>query len=157
MVAVFGQAHAQTDVFLCLDANGNKEYKNTGQTKGCKRVDLPGMTMIPAPAAATAAKKSPIQTASAKPSASPSDFPKIDSGTQNARDNDRKQILQNEMKAEEDKLASLKKEFNGGEPERQGNERNFAKYQERVVSMKEDINRTEKNVDALKRELGNLR
>jgi len=61
------------------------------------------------------------------------------------------------MKTEEQKLASLKKEFNNGEPERQGDERNFAKYQERVASMKEDLDRTEKNVEALKREIGNTR
>ncbi|MGV3741728.1 MAG: DUF4124 domain-containing protein, partial [Burkholderiaceae bacterium] len=48
-------------------------------------------------------------------------------------------------------------EYNNGEPERQGNERNYAKYQERVASMKEDLNRTEKNIEALKREIGNLK
>ncbi len=156
-VASASYAHAQTDVFLCLDANGNKEYKNTGITKGCKRVDLPAMTMIPAPAPVAEVRKPSVQTASSRPSASPSDFPKVDSATQKARDSDRKQILQDEMKMEEGKLANLKKSFNGGEPERQGDERNYAKYQERVASMKEDISRTEKNVEALKRELGNLK
>jgi hypothetical protein len=61
------------------------------------------------------------------------------------------------MKIEEDKLAALKKEFNNGEPERRGDERNYAKYQERVASMQEDIGRSEKNIEALKRELGNLK
>jgi len=61
------------------------------------------------------------------------------------------------MKTEEEKLADLKKAFNNGEPERQGGERNYAKYQDRVASMKEDLDRTEKNVEALKREIGNTR
>ena len=61
------------------------------------------------------------------------------------------------MQREEQKLAALKKEYNDGEPERQGNERNYAKYQERVASMKSDIERSEKNIEALKRELGNLK
>ena len=61
------------------------------------------------------------------------------------------------MKSEEQKLANLKKEYNNGEPERQGDERNYAKYQERVASMKDDIARTEKNIEALKREIGNLK
>jgi len=143
--------YAQTgDVYLCMNENGVKEYKNTGITKGCKKVDLPGITMIPAP-------KRPLQTASARQAASPSDFPRVDGGTQKARDNDRKQILQDEMKTEEEKLADLKKAFNNGEPERQGGERNYAKYQDRVASMKEDLDRTEKNVEALKREIGNTR
>ena len=61
------------------------------------------------------------------------------------------------MRIEEEKLANLKKEFNSGEPERHGDERNYAKYQERVASMKDDIDRSEKNIEALKRELSNLK
>ncbi|HEV7619550.1 MAG TPA: DUF4124 domain-containing protein [Burkholderiaceae bacterium] len=152
LVSITGFAQAQGDVFLCVNDNGLKEYKNTGETKGCKRVDLQGVTMIPSPY-----KRPLVQTAAARASASPSDFPRIDSSTQKARDNDRMQILLDEMKTEEKKLAELKKEFNNGEPERQGNERNYVKYQERVASMKEDINRTEKNIEALKREIGNLK
>ena len=150
LVSITGFAQAQGDVFLCVNDKGLKEYKNTGETKGCKRVDLQGVTMIPSPY-----KRPLVQTAAARASASPSDFPRIDSSTQKARDNDRMQILLDEMKTEEKKLAELKKEFNNGEPERQGNERNYVKYQERVVSMKEDIDRTEKNIEALKREIGN--
>ena len=154
LAAAAGVAHAQSEVYLCVDEHGKREYKNTGVTKGCKKVDLPGITMIPAPP-----KKQPAtQTAAAKPAAStPSDFPKVDNGTQKARDNDRKQILLDEMKAEEQKLANLKKDYNNGEPERRGDERNFSKYQERVASMKEDIDRTEKNIEALKREIGNIK
>lgn len=144
-------AHAQSDVFVCVDERGNKEYKNTGATKGCKRIDLANITVIAAP------RRTPVvaQTASIKAAGSPGDFPKIDSSTQKTRDNDRRQILLDEMKTEEGKLTELRKEFNGGEPERQGNERNYAKYQERVAGMKEEIGRTEKNIEALKRELSN--
>lgn len=151
--AALGQAHAQSDVFVCVNENGIKEYKNTGATKGCKRVDLQGISMIPSPY-----KKPLAQTASAKPASSgPADFPKIDSGTQKMRDNDRMQVLVDELKNEEKKLANLKAEYNNGEPERRGDERNYAKYQERVAAMKEDISRTEKNIEALKREIGNLK
>lgn len=153
LVLAVGQAHAQTDVFVCVNENGTREYKNTGATKGCKRVDLQGVSMIPGPAP----RKPLVQTASAKPASSPADFPKIDSSTQKARDSDRMQILTEELKNEEKKLATLKTEFNNGEPERRGDERNYAKYQERTAAMKEDLNRTEKNVEALKREINNLK
>ena len=150
-----GVAHAQSEVYLCVDESGKKEYKNTGLTKGCKKVELPGITTIPAPPK----KAGPTpQTAAAKPAASsPSDFPKVDNGTQKTRDNDRRQILLDELKSEEQKLANLKQEYNNGEPERRGDERNYAKYQERVASMKDDIARTEKNIEALKREINNLK
>jgi predicted RNase H-like nuclease (RuvC/YqgF family) len=159
MAVVLVGAHAQSEVFLCVDDTGKKEYKNTGLTKGCKKVDLPGITMIPAPPSAKKAQsQSPSQqTASARSASSPADFPKVDSGTQKSRDSDRKQILLDEMRAEEQKLANLRKDFNNGEPERRGDERNYAKYQERVAMMKEDIDRSEKNIEALKRELGNIR
>jgi hypothetical protein len=141
-----GYAYAQADVFLCVDEHGKKEYKNTGATKGCKKVDLPGINIIPAP--------TPVAK---KAAASPSGFPKVDDSTQKARDADRKQILLDELRAEEQKLANLKKDYNNGEPERQGGEKNFAKYQERTNMMKEDISRTEKNIEALNREVGNLK
>jgi hypothetical protein len=153
LASVMGQANAQSDVFVCINENGAKEYKNTGATKGCKRVDLQGISMIPSPPN----RKPALQTAAAKPAASPSDFPKIDSGTQKARDSDRMQILAEELRNEEKKLAGLRTEFNNGEPERRGDERNYAKYQDRVAAMKEDIGRAEKNVEALKREISNLK
>ena len=142
-------AFAQSEVYLCVDSNGNREYKNTGATKGCKRVDLPGVTTVPA----TISKKPVTQTASSKPT----DFPRVNDTVQKARDSDRKQILQDEMRTEEQKLAGLRGEYNSGEPERRGDERNYAKYQERTAALKDDIARTEKNVEALKRELGNLK
>lgn len=146
-------AQAQSDVYLCMNENGTKEYKNTGLTKGCKRIDLQGIAMIPSPYAKPVIQNTAVRTAAV----SPPNFPKVDSSAQKARDNDRMQILLEEMKTEEKRLAELKKEFNNGEPERQGNEKNYAKYQERVAIMKEDINRSEKNVEALKREIGNLK
>jgi hypothetical protein len=155
--AVLAPAHAQSEVYVCMSGDGTREYKNTGETKGCKRVDMQGISMIPSPY-----KKPVVQTASfnrpaGASAASPADFPRIDSSTQKARDTDRMQILTEEMKVEERKLAALKQDFNNGEPERRGDERNFAKYQDRVASMKDDVSRTEKNIEALKREIGNLK
>lgn len=152
LLGLSGRGYAQSDVWMCVNDNGKKEYKNTGDTKGCTRMELPNITTIPAPP-----KKAVVQTASVKSTAAPPDFPKIDSSVQKTRDNDRRQILLDEMKSEEAKLARLKQDFNNGEPERRGDERNYAKYQERVAAMKDDIGRAEKNVEALKRELGNLK
>ncbi len=67
------------------------------------------------------------------------------------------QILLEEVRTEESKLAELKKEYQNGEPERLGNERNYVKYQERVGQLKDELQRTEKNIEALKREIGNLK
>lgn len=151
LLAVTGYVHAEGDVYLCVDNYGNKEYKNTDITKGCKKIDLPGLTMIPAP------KRREGRIASARPAESPAGFPRIDSGTQKARDDERRRILLEEMQNEQQKLAELEKAYNNGQPERRGDERNYAKYQQRVALMKEDISRAEKNIDALQREIGNLK
>jgi hypothetical protein len=42
-------AYAQAEVFLCIDDNGKKYYANTNVDKGCRKVDLPGITKIPSP------------------------------------------------------------------------------------------------------------
>jgi hypothetical protein len=148
------------EVYLCVNAQGQREYKNTGNVKGCKKVELMGLTTVPAPKAPPAAPRTAASNGSngSNPgAATPSEFPKVDSATQKARDSDRKKILQDELKAEESKLASLRSEYHNGEPERRGDERNAAKYFERVQKMGQDIASAEKNIEALRRELANLK
>jgi hypothetical protein len=50
----------------------------------------------------------------------------------------------------------MRAEFRNGEPERRGDERNFARYQERVAEMRAAIQRKEADIAALKRELAKL-
>jgi hypothetical protein len=142
-------AQAQNGVYLCTNANGGRELTDSYRA-GCKTLNLPGA--IPAPQA-TPRKAAPPRA----PVSTPSDFPKVDNAQQKARDNDRREILNEELRMEEKKLAEARKEFNGGEPERQGGERNYAKYQERVEMMRESIGRTEKNIEALRREIANIK
>jgi hypothetical protein len=155
---------AYAQIYRC-DNNGVVDYNNnaaSAKSKNCTVASLPTITTIPAPAApastaslaASAAPKSATApTAKATPSPSPSSFPKVDSGTQKARDNDRAAILDEERKKENMKLQELKKEYNAGEPERKGDERNYQKYLDRVEKLKEDIQRSENNLKSLDREL----
>jgi transposase len=81
---------------------------------------------------------------------------RVDPTEQRARDSDARRILAAELKREEDRLAGLQAEYKGGEPDRLGGEKNYAKYQERVASLKASITRTEADIAALKRELAKL-
>jgi hypothetical protein len=81
---------------------------------------------------------------------------KVEANEQRARDTDARRILEDELKKEEAQLAALQKEYNNGEPDRHGDEKNFQKYQDRVAEMKASIARKESDVAALKRELGKL-
>jgi hypothetical protein len=123
--------------------------------RGCKTIDGAPITVLQAP------KPRPVAAAgnAAAPSAAPASRGaegRVDPAEQRGRDSDRRRILSDELRTEEGKLAELQREFNAGEPERRGDERNFAKYQQRVAEMRAAISRREADVAALKRELGKL-
>jgi len=81
---------------------------------------------------------------------------RVDPAAQRARDTDARRILNEELRTEEERLAALQREFNNGEPERRGDERNFQRYVERVAEMRAGIARKEADIAALKRELSKL-
>lgn len=81
---------------------------------------------------------------------------RVDPAVQRARDAEARRILTTELRREEERLEQLKREFNNGEPERRGDERNFALYQQRVAEMRALIGRKESDIAAIRRELGKL-
>jgi hypothetical protein len=155
-LAAGGAARAQGVIYKCTPPNGSTEYTDVYRGNYCKAMDLPGLA-IPAPAKRQGAPARAAPSTPAAAAATPGDFPRVDGAEQRARDADRRAILEDELKNETQKLTELRREFNGGEPERRGDERNYAKYQERVAAMRDNISRSEKNVDALKREIANIR
>jgi chromosome segregation ATPase len=84
------------------------------------------------------------------------DASKVDPNAQKQRDGDARKLLEAELRREEGRLAEMQKEFNNGEPERQGGERNYQKYADRVAEMRSAINRKEEDIAAIKRELSKL-
>ena len=151
-------APVQAQIFMCTDAQGHKELTDVRRNPACKLLDLPGaITEPPRKTGPLAGAARPAAQAAGTAAPAPGAFPRIDGAEQRARDLDRRQILQDELRSEEQKLAAQRQEFNQGQPERQGDERNYAKYQERVAQMKDNINRTQQNVEALKREIANIR
>jgi hypothetical protein len=170
LLALAGAAHAQ--IFRCEGPNGVIEYTNappSGAQSGrsCKTVDA-SITVIPAPKTPPVRAAAPAPAAGSggggaatgaapRPAASPDGFPKVDPATQRTRDSDRRRILEDELKKEEARLAEVQKEYNNGEPERRGDERNYQKYLDRVQRLKEDIARTEGNLATIRRELSALK
>ena len=152
LLALLASAAAHGQIYKCQPPGGSVEFTDINRGSYCKLMDLPGMT-VPAPAR----RNGPAPARASQPVTAPGEFPRVDSAEQKARDADRRGILEDELKTEQQKLADLRREFNGGEPERRGDERNYAKYQERVASLRDSISRSEKNVDALKREIANIK
>jgi hypothetical protein len=125
-------------------------YSNTmtakeAKDKGCTVLEG-SVTVIPG------TKARPVSTGSA--SSPPGS--KVDPADQRARDSDARRILEAELKREEDRLTALKTEYNNGEPERRGDEKNYQKYQDRTADLKEQIERKTSDIAAIKRELAKL-
>lgn len=148
----FGMACAQAEtVYRCPGPPVLYTDQITPQRakeKGCRTIESAPITVVqmPKPRTATATAASASRSADAK----------VDAGEQRERDSDARKILETELQREEAKLAELQKDFNGGEPERQGGERNYQKYLDRVEEMKAAIARKQSDVDAIKRELAKL-
>ena len=156
LLAMVQPAHGQssTIVYKCPGNAYTSDRELTAkqaQDKGCKVIEGTPITVIqgrpPAPRPVTAATGG---SADRPPEA------RVDPGAQRARDSDSRRILEGELKRDEERLADLRKEYNNGEPERQGNERNYQKYLDRVADLKSSIARKESDITAIKRELAKL-
>jgi hypothetical protein len=124
--------------------------------KNCRTIEGAPITIVQAPPKAKPAAAASVASTAASNGAAPRATEKVDPAAQRARDTDAKRILADELKREEERLGALVKDYNGGEPERRGDERNFQKYADRVADMKAAIARKEADVAALKRELAKL-
>jgi len=145
-------------VYVCTNEQGIVEYTNA-KKKNCKELNLPKLTTIPAPSpmqmpARNNFKPLPSPFSFGANQAPPPAFPNINQNTQSKRDDDRKNILKQELQSEQKKLQELQKEYNNGTPERQGGEKNYQKYLDRVEQMKKDISRSQGNTESLMKELG---
>lgn len=127
---------------LYTDALSAKEAKE----KGCKTLEGAPITVIQ-----TVVPRGRDGGARAGSSSGAND--RVGAEDQKARDSDARRILEAELAKEQDALTALQKDYNNGQPERRGDERNYQKYLDRVQEMKDAITRKEADVAALKREL----
>lgn len=127
---------------LYTDALTPQEAK----AKGCSTLEGAPITVIASPRPRAAAQASAPRPADAK----------VDPADQRARDSDARRILDAELRRAETDLATMQKEYNNGQPERLGSERNFQRYLDRVADMKAAIGRKESDIAAIKRELSKL-
>ena len=142
---------AQAQVFRCAGVAGaSTEYINNvieAKTRGCKRMEGGNVTIFQG---APKAKSAPANVAAAGPAPSLS-------AEQKSRDSDSRAILESELKKSEIRLLDQQKEYNNGEPEKQGIEgRNYQRYLDRTAQLKEAITRSQSDIAGIKRELARL-
>jgi len=156
-------AQAQQAVYRC-----GQEYTNAPREPGlCEPLAQQAITVIngtrpaPSPAAPTAVparstKSDPgsAEPASARPPGTPAAAARTPDVQQSERDAQARTILTQELDKARAQLAQLLQSFNLGEPEKWAAEtRNHQKYLDRVAEMKAAIERTERDIDSLQREL----
>ena len=155
MVLALSHGQASADVFRCIGADGKStEYINNvkeAQQRGCKTMQGGSLTVVQG----TPVPKAPaVRVAS---TGTPSTTRTDGSPDQKARDSDSRTILESELRKAEAKLAEQQKEFNNGEPEKQGIEgRNYQRYLDRVADLKDGITRNQSDIAGLKREISRL-
>jgi hypothetical protein len=147
------QAQAQQErVWRC----GN-EYTNNAtlaQQRGCKVMEGGNVTIVQGSRPVAAAAPSSGSTVRAP---SPPGSPRVETVDQRARDGEARSVLESELKKAEERQAQLLRDYNNGEPEKQGSEsRNYQKYLDRVAEMKAEIARNESDIAGIRREIGRL-
>ncbi len=143
------QAQAQERVWRC----GN-EYTNNAaaaQQRGCKLVEGSNVTVVQSP------RPNAPAASSAGAARAPASGARVDETSQRTRDTEARAVLEAELRKAEAQHAELLKEYNNGEPEKQGSEsRNYQKYLDRVAEMKTQIARNESDIAGIRRELDRL-
>jgi hypothetical protein len=92
---------------------------------------------------------------SARSAPTPSSFPRVDSDTQKSRDEIRRKVLGDELATEEKLLAETRTEYGNGAPAPLAEEKADAeRYRQRIERLRQGVQLHERNVEALKKELG---
>lgn len=133
------------DVYKCVDEDGHVTYTNTKPSPKAKCSALSRDQRV---------STVPGRSANVP---SPAGFPKVNSDVQKVRDNDRRRILEQELATEQKSLDQSKKELAEQETIRTGDERNYQRVLERLQPYKDKVALHERNIEALKKEIGNLR
>jgi hypothetical protein len=126
-------------LYKCVTGSGNDAFFN-----------LEGMGGgAPAPNRTARSSDKPV---------SPPGFPRVDAETQKGRDELRRKVLNDELSAEERFLAEARTAFGNGAPAPLPEEQADAeKYRQRISRLRSAVQLHERNIEALKKELGAVR
>jgi septal ring factor EnvC (AmiA/AmiB activator) len=143
-----GSALAQVEtIWSCKDSNGRilmTSQKEDTVGKDCRIVQQQRVTVVPAPANKATSTKSPAG------------FPKESTSDRLAARAKQRETIEKELNQEQSMLADARRKLTEQEAARGGDEKNYARVLERLKPYQDTVEVHEKNVEALKRELGNL-
>ena len=132
-----------TEIFKCRDAQGHWTYTNDRRQAEKEKCELVAsqINVSPAQKAARPARR-PTSRASRAPSAPPARGASARSCSRSSRAKRRRSTKAQQALAEQESVRS-------------GNERNYARVEERLKPYKESVESHQKNIEALRREIAN--
>jgi hypothetical protein len=144
-------AHAQqvTEIFKCRNETGQITYTNDRRQAEKQKCELVTSQVNVAPSQAAASRPQ----GRAGPAGFPRETPRESAG---ARERQR-EILEQELAAEQRALAQARQALAEQEAVRGGEERNYSRVESRLQPYKESVENHQKNIEALQRELANLK
>ena len=132
-----------------VDKDGHTIYSNVPIKNArkivCFQPPVPVATETPPPTPAPAVKP-PDNTKT-----------RVDASTQRKRDDERRQILEEELAREQDALSEARRALAEQESIRSGDERNYQRVLDRLKPYQETVEMHEKNIASIKREMANLK
>ncbi len=129
-----------TEIFKCRDARGQWTYTNDrrqAEKDKCEQVTTQ------------------VNVAPPQKGARPSNFPRESSAERAAGKGRQREILQQELASEEAALTKARQALAEQESVRSGDERNYARVEERLKPFQEAVDSHQKNIEALRREIAN--
>jgi Ulp1 family protease len=135
-------AQATHEVFKCRDERGHWTYTNDRRLAEKNKCEL--------------VSSQKINVAPAQKSARPATFPRESSTDRASATGRQREILERELAQEQQSLTRARQALAEQEAVRSGDERNFARVQERLQPYQETVQNHQKNIEALQRELANL-
>ena len=130
-------SHAQQEIFRCRSPEGQVTYTNDRRNAEKQKCTLVSNERVNVAPSAKFPRETPRDNAKAK-------------GRQ-------REILEKELQTEEQALNKARKALADQQAVREGDEKNYARVQERLQPFQETVQNHEKNIQALQRELGNLK
>lgn len=134
-----------TEIYKCVEKNGRPLYTSDKRETAGKKCELVSREVNVMPAQ----KQPPMSGFSSFPRETPQ-------ARASAKDRQR-DILEKELASEQQLLDKARKDLTAQESVREGDEKNYARVLDRLQPYKDNVDLHQKNIEALKRELSNVR
>lgn len=139
-------AHAQvTEIYKCLDPSGRPLYTSDKRDTAGKKCEVVSRQVNVAPSQPP------------PPPRRPATFPRESANDRSSAMVRQRTILEQELATESQLLDKARQDLAAQEATRSGDERNYARVLERLQPFRDSVETHEKNVEALRRELGNTK